>query len=338
MKKEFKRKLIIGFSIGDVNGIGPEILLKSLINSDILKYCIPIVFCDKSVLSFYKQLYGFKLNISRIKNLNQSYNDETLYCFENKKINFKIRLGKVNRASGDYSIHSLINATNFLKEKKIEGLVTLPINKENSQSEKFKFPGHTEFLEKSFNSKESMMIMYSKKMILGLVSGHIPLINIKDYLNLKIISNKIELFLNTLKKDFKIKNPRVALLGINPHSGENGLLGTEEIDIINPLLIKFNENKKILYGPYPADSFFGLKKYSEFDGVLSYYHDQGLIGFKTVSFEDGVNYTAGLPYIRTSPDHGTAYNISGKGIASEISLTESIKLNIKILKNRRAQK
>ena len=242
----------------------------------------------------------------------------------------------MNKASGDYSVHSLLNAVNFLKEKKIEGLVTLPINKKNSQSAEFKFPGHTEFLKKSLNSKESMMIMYSNKMILGLVSGHIPLIKIKDYLNSKIISNKIELFINTLNKDFKIKNPKVALLGINPHSGENGLLGSEEIDIIDPLLIKFNKQKKILFGPYPADSFFGLKKYSEFDGILSFYHDQGLIGFKTISFEDGVNYTAGLPYVRTSPDHGTAYNISGKGIASEISLTESIKLNIKILNNRRA--
>ena len=336
MKKDFKRKLTIGFSIGDVNGIGPEILLKSLINSDVMKYCIPIVFCDESVLNFNKNLYRFKINISRIENFNQSFNDETLYCFNNKKINFKIQLGKVNKASGDYSVHSLLNAVNFLKEKKIEGLVTLPINKKNSQSAEFKFPGHTEFLKKSLNSKESMMIMYSKKMILGLVSGHIPLIKIKDYLNSKIISNKIELFINTLKKDFKIKNPKVALLGINPHSGENGLLGSEEIDIIDPLLIKFNKQKKILFGPYPADSFFGLKKYSEFDGILSFYHDQGLIGFKTISFEDGVNYTAGLPYVRTSPDHGTAYNISGKGIASEISLTESIKLNIKILNNRRA--
>jgi len=336
MKKDFKRKLTIGFSIGDVNGIGPEILLKSLINSDIMKYCIPVVFCDESILKFYKNLYGYKINISRIKNSNQSFNDETLYCFNNKKITFEIELGKVNKASGDYSVHSLLNAVNFLKEKKIEGLVTLPINKENSQSKDFKFPGHTEFLENSLNSKESMMIMYSNKMILGLVSGHIPLIKITDYLNSKIISNKIQLFLNTLEKDFKIKNPKIALLGINPHSGENGLLGSEEIDIIDPLLIKFNKKKKILFGPYPADSFFGLKKYSDFDGILSFYHDQGLIGFKTVSFEDGVNYTAGLPYVRTSPDHGTAYNISGKGIASEISLTESIKLNIKILNNRRA--
>ena len=336
MKKDFKRKLNIGFSIGDVNGIGPEILLKSLINSDIMKYCVPIVFCDPSILRFYNNLYRYKINISRIKNLNQSFNDETLYCFNNKKITFEIELGKVNKASGDYSVNSLLNAVNFLKEKKIEGLVTLPINKKNSQSEVFKFPGHTEFLEKSLNSKESMMIMYSKKMILGLVSGHIPLVKIKDYLKSKIILKKIKLFIRTLKIDFKIKNPKIAVLGINPHSGENGLLGSEEIDIIDPLLLKLNKNKKTLYGPYSADSFFGLKKYNDFDGVLSFYHDQGLIGFKTISFEEGVNYTAGLPYVRTSPDHGTAYNISGKGIASENSLTESIKLNIQILNNRRA--
>lgn len=335
MKKDINKKIIIGFSIGDYNGIGPEILLKSFSNSKLLLEFIPLVFCDKYILEFYSKKYGYDFKIKETNNLESISDENSIYAYpiSNKKI--EILPGKIKKKSGNYAVKSLLECTNALKNNKIDGIVTLPISKINSQSIKFPFPGHTEYFLKEFNSEDNMMIMHSDLMTIGFITGHLPLNEIKSVINPNKIFTKFNIFLDSLKKDLNIKNPKIAVLGYNPHAGEDGLLGKEELNLIDPIIKKLNTSKKIFEGPFPADSFFGLKKFKNYNGVISWYHDQGLIGFKSFSFEDGVNYTGGLPIVRTSPDHGTAFNIAGKGTASEKSLTESIKLNLKIINNRK---
>lgn len=334
MKKPINKKIILGFSIGDYNGIGPEILLKAFSNFNLFKKCIPVVFCNLEILVYYKKLLKSKIIIKKVKNLNEDLNDNCLNVFSCFNKNINIEPGKIKKSAGRYSIISLEESTNALINNQIHGIVTLPISKINSQNKNFNFPGHTEYFMSKFNVKNNIMIMNSNLMTLGLISGHIPL-NRVNINTIKIqAEEKIRIFTDTLKYDLLKKNPKIAILGINPHAGENGLLGNEEIKVIIPLMNKLNRKERILYGPFPSDSFFGLRMFKEFDGVISWYHDQGLIGFKSFCFEKGVNFTGGLPIVRTSPDHGTGYNIAGKGIANEKSLLESIKLNLKIISNR----
>ena len=334
MKKDINKKKIIGFSIGDYNGIGPEILIKSFLNSNLFDRCIPIVFCEKKILEFYNNLFNYKLEIKEINNFKSEYRKNIIYTYNNEENKLKIEPGHISKSAGNYSIKSLNKSVNSLDKKKIDGLVTLPISKINSQSDLFSFPGHTEFLKSRYDIDDNIMIMYSKIMIIGFHTGHIPLNEVSSYMNNSLIENKLKLFINTLKNDFNIKFPKIAVLGLNPHSGENGMLGTEELNKIVPITNKLKNKENQIEGPFPADSFFGSKKFQNYDGVFSWYHDQGLVGFKSFSFENGVNYTGGLPIIRTSPDHGTAFNIAGKGIANNNSLTESVKLNIQIINQR----
>ena len=335
MKKDFNKKLIIGFSLGDYNGIGPEILLKAFSKKKLFKKCIPIVFCNIKILEYYKNLLKISVKIKKWKSENDNYLENTIYTHDIKRNKIELSPGKKNKNSGIYAVHSLINTLYWYKEKIIDGIVTLPINKNNSQSKYFNYPGHTEFFQDNFDSNDSMMIMHSNKMILGFVTGHIAIKELDNYINKKTIESKFSTFIRCIETDFLIKNPRIAVLGLNPHCGEDGLLGNEELNLILPTINKINKNKKILYGLFSADSFFGMKKYKEFDAIISFYHDQGLVGFKSICFDKGVNYTAGLPCVRTSPDHGTAFNISGKGIANEKSLIEAIKLNMLIINNRK---
>jgi len=334
MKKDINKKNIIGFSIGDYNGIGPEILLKSFLNSKLFDRCIPIIFCEKKILEFYNDLFNYKLKIEEIDTFKIKFKDNTLYTFNNEKKELNIEPGHISKSAGNYSINSLNKSMDSIDKKEIDGLVTLPISKINSQSNLFSFPGHTEFLKSRYNVDDNIMIMYSKVMIIGFHTGHIPLNEVSRYMNINFIEKKLKLFINALKYDFNKNSPKIAVLGLNPHSGENGMLGSEEINKIGPIIKELKNKENQIEGPFPADSFFGSKKFNNYDGVFSWYHDQGLVGFKSFSFESGVNYTGGLPIIRTSPDHGTAFNISGKGIANENSLTESIKLNIKIINQR----
>lgn len=335
MKKDINKKIIIGFSIGDYNGIGPEILLKSFSESKLSQKFIPVVFCNKFILEFYSKRFGYHFKIKEIKNLDSIIDDNSIYTFPILKEKLEILPGEIKKESGKYAVMSLNECTYALKKNKIDGIVTLPISKINSQSIKFTFPGHTEYFLNEFRSEDNMMIMHSELMTIGFITGHISLNSIKSVLVPNKIFTKFNIFSDSLKKDFNIKKPKIAVLGYNPHAGEDGLLGKEESNLIYPIIKKLNSSEKIFEGPFPADSFFGLKKFKNFDGVISWYHDQGLIGFKSFSFEDGVNYTGGLPIVRTSPDHGTAFNIAGKGIANEKSLTESIKLNLKIINNRK---
>ena len=338
MEKKTNNKLKIGFSIGDYNGIGPEILLKVFSKYNLFEKCTPIVFCSKEVLNYYKEILGIQININGIENLLNDLKENEINCYFDEKIKLNIKPGNIDNSAGKYSELSLYKSLKSYKNDLIDCLITLPISKINIHSETFKYPGHTEFLESEFVNSKSMMIMHSKDIIIGFVTGHIPVIDINKYIHKDYISEKFDLFINSLKNDFKIIKPKIAVLGLNPHSGEDGLLGKEEKNIIKPLINKFNKKNKLLFGPYSSDSFFGLKTYKKFDGVISFYHDQGLVGFKSISFDNGVNYTSGLPIIRSSPDHGTAFNIAGKGIANELSLLNSILLNIEVFDNRKFNK
>mgnify|MGYP001156835442 FL=1 len=335
MKKDINKKVIIGFSIGDYNGIGPEILLKSFSSTDLLDYCIPIIFCDKQILDFYAEKFRINIKIKKIKNLKQSFESDCLNTFSENNKTFKITPGYIDKTAGIYAINSLNKSSEALINKNIDSIVTLPICKINSQNKTFSFPGHTEYFLSKFNVDSNIMIMCSDIMKIGFITGHIPINSLLDHLDNKYLEKKLNIFLESIQQDFKIVKPRIAVLGLNPHAGEEGLIGNEEKILIQPIIDKLNIKKEIFYGPFSSDSFFGLKKFKDYDGIISWYHDQGLVGFKSFCFDNGVNFTGGLPYVRTSPDHGTAFNIAGKGIASEKSLIESIKLNIKIINNRK---
>ena len=329
MKKLIKKKPIIGFSIGDINGIGPEILIKSLSNDNLTNLFTPLVYCNFEIIDYYSKILNKKLFYEKIDSINNiKPNKINLIKVTNKRIN--INPGKIKKEAGIYSFKSLELSTNDLIKKKIDGIVTLPINKKNIQSEKFKFPGHSEYFAKKGNSKDFLMMMVSEKLKIGVFTGHIPFKLISKKLSKLELINKINILINSLKNNFKIHNPKIGVLGLNPHAGEEDMLGKEEKKIIKPVIRELNKNNNV-FGPFSSDSYFGNKLYEKYDATFSLYHDQGLIPFKMVSFSDGVNFTAGLKFIRTSPDHGTAYDISGKNQANNISLDKAILLNLKII-------
>lgn len=332
------QKPIIGITLGDYNGIGPEVILKALHNSAINKLCTPVIYGSNKVLNFYKnqleikdwQLFGIqKAEMANPKATN------IINCFPDQQL--EIEPGKVTIEAGKAAFECLKKATDDLKEGKINALVTAPINKNNIQSESFKFPGHTEFLADAFGVKDNLMFLVSDVLRVGVVTGHIPIDKVKESITKQAISSKLDLMLASLKLDFGIQKPRIAVLGLNPHAGEEGLLGKEEIEIIAPVTKEYREKKQLVFGPYPADGFFGNAQYKQFDGILAMYHDQGLIPFKSIAFENGVNFTAGMPAIRTSPDHGTAYDIAGKKQANECSILNAIFTAIEIYKNRNSE-
>ena len=330
MKKLNKKKPIIGFSIGDINGIGPEILIKSLSNHNLTKLFTPLVYCNFEIIDFYSKILKKKLVYEKIDSLNKiKPNKINLIQITNNRIN--VNPGKIKKEAGIYSFKSLELSTNDLIKKKIDGIVPLQINKKNIQSEKFKFPGHSEYFAKKTNSKDFLMMMVSEKLKVGVLTGHIPFKFISKKLSKLELIKKINILMNSLKNNFKINNPKIGILSLNPHAGEDGMLGNEEDKIIKPVIKKLNHKNKNVYGPFSSDSYFGNKLYKKYDATFSLYHDQGLIPFKMISFSDGVNFTAGLKFIRTSPDHGTAYDISGKNQANNISLDKAILLNLKII-------
>ncbi len=330
-----QQKPIIGISLGDFNGIGPEVILKALQNTAITKLCTPIIYGSTKVLNYYKNILGLKEwqlfgcqkpEIANPKVVN------VINCFPDQQI--EVEPGKITPEAGKAAFECLKKATDDLKAGKIQALVTAPINKNNIQSADFKFPGHTEYLADVFGVNDNLMFLVSDILRVGVVTGHIPIEKVKDSVTKKAISSKLDLMLASLKLDFGIQKPRIAVLGLNPHAGEEGLLGTEEKDMIAPLTKDYREKKHLVFGPYPADGFFGNTQFKQFDGVLAMYHDQGLIPFKSIAFETGVNFTAGMPAVRTSPDHGTAYDIAGKGTANENSMLQAIFTAIEVVKHR----
>jgi 4-hydroxythreonine-4-phosphate dehydrogenase len=329
------QKPIIGITLGDFNGVGPEVTLKALSNNTILKMCTPVIYGSVKVLSKYRKLLNLEeWTLHPVKSIDQISPKRTnvLNCWNE---NLEIQPGKVTAEAGQNAFIALKTAVADLQNKHIDAIVTAPINKFNIQSEEFKFAGHTEYFTESFGVQDSLMLLVSEGLRVGVVTGHIPLGSVKEAITKEKIISKATILLNTLKRDFGIAKPRIALLGLNPHAGEEGLLGNEEQEIITPVIQELKHKGNMVFGPYPADGFFGTMSYKKFDAVLAMYHDQGLIPFKTIAFETGINYTAGLPVVRTSPDHGTAYNIAGKNQASETSMREAIFLAIDIVNMRR---
>jgi 4-hydroxythreonine-4-phosphate dehydrogenase len=327
------KKTKIGISVGDINGIGIEVIIKTFLDPQMMELCTPIVYGSSKTVSHYRKsldIHDFSFNkIDDAKDANPK-KANIIDCWNEEA---QIDFGKSTPEAGKYAFVSLEAATKDLNEGKIDAIVTAPINKDNIQSEDFKFSGHTEYLE-SKSTGESLMLMISENLKVGMVTGHIPVKSIANNISSDKIFGKIKVLNKSLIQDFAINSPKIAVLGLNPHAGDNGLLGTEEDEIITPAI---NNAKSIglnVFGPYAADGFFGSGNYKKFDAVLAMYHDQGLIPFKSLAFGSGINFTAGLDIIRTSPDHGVAYDIAGKNIANEQSFRSAIYLAIDVVKNR----
>ncbi|MBV6643542.1 MAG: 4-hydroxythreonine-4-phosphate dehydrogenase PdxA [Cyclobacteriaceae bacterium] len=316
--------VVIGISVGDYNGIGPEVIIKALEDNRVLKYITPVIYADNRIFSFYRKHFNKQhFNYHLTQHANKIHNRKiNLVDLKHDPIN--VQPGKSTIESGQYAVKSLRKAVEDLKEGSIQGIVTCPISKETVQSDDFNFPGHTEYLTQESKANESLMLMVSDHLRVGVVTGHIALKDVSGALTKEKLTQKLQILLDTLKKDFGIKKPRVAVMGLNPHAGENGLLGNEEIETILPVIKSFKDSGHLVFGPFPADGFFGSGDIRKYDGILAMYHDQGLTPFKQFAFTEGVNYTAGLPIVRTSPDHGTAFSLAGKGVADETSLRNAL--------------
>lgn len=326
---------LIGISCGDLNGIGLELIIKAVSNSKLLEICTPIVFASNKALNFYrKSIPDNNISFQQIKDFSRvSFKQVNVFnCWEEE---VAITPGQLTPEGGKYAILSLTTAVNALKEGHIQGLVTAPIHKKNTQGEQFPFTGHTPYLKDAFEAKEVAMMMVASNMRVALLTEHVPVQEITPYITKAAILSKLKLVQSSLQQDFGIDRPKIAVLGLNPHAGDEGLIGAEEEKIIKPAIKEFKQQSNaIIQGPFPADAFFARGYHERFDAVLAMYHDQGLIPFKSLSHGDGVNFTAGLSVVRTSPDHGTAFDIAGKNKADESSLIGSIFTCIDIIRQR----
>ena len=329
-----KKNIRIGFSIGDLNGIGGELILKIIKERNLLKSFTPIIYASAKVINFLNNHFKYLINFNEINNVEQAlpYEINVLNVWTE---DIEIKFGEPTKESGKYAVLSLQSSVKDLRLNLIDVLVTLPINKHNIQSKKFNFPGHTDYISNELKG-ESLMFMVSKELKVGLLTDHVPINKVSSLINESLIYKKINIINNSLRMDFGISNPKVAVLGLNPHTGDNGVIGTEDDTIIRPAIDNLKKSGNLIFGPYSADSFFGSKQYQNYDAIVASYHDQGLIPFKTLTFGKGVNFTAGLDRIRTSPDHGTAYEIAGKGIANPKSFEEAILTAIMIYRNRKS--
>jgi 4-hydroxythreonine-4-phosphate dehydrogenase len=324
--------IIVGISIGDLNGIGSEVVLKTFEDSRMLEFCTPVIFANVKIISFVKKTFESTSAIHGIDTLEQIVVGK-INVLNVWRENVDLTFGVNDENIGKYAIKSFVTATKALKEGKIDVLVTAPINKYNIQSDEFKFPGHTDYLNQELEGN-ALMFMVHDNLRVGLITDHIPVNEVASHLTEDLIKQKIETIKQSLIQDFSINKPKIAVLGLNPHAGDGGVIGKEDDAILKPIIKKLFEKGTMVFGPYPADGFFGNGQYEKFDAVIAAYHDQGLIPFKTLSFGNGVNYTAGLNKIRTSPDHGTAYDIAGKGIANHNSFKEAVFLAIDIYNSR----
>ena len=319
---EQARKIKIGISIGDPNGIGIEVILKIFQEKELFDFFTPIVYGNMKLISFQKRHLDLKTSLSPYKEGNKlSPNQVNVVDVWNNS--FTTEFGKSTEEGGIHALKSLKAATKALKENKVDVLVTAPIDKHNIQSESFKFPGHTDYLSKELGGK-SLMFMIAEELKVGLLTDHVPVSEVAQLITSERIEEKVSLMMKSLKNDFGVSKPKIGVLGINPHTGDQGIIGKEDDEVLRPTLKKLYKKGHIILGPYAADSFFGSQTHRQFDAILAVYHDQGLIPFKTLSFGQGVNYTAGLSKVRTSPDHGTAYEIAGKGEARSDSFKEAL--------------
>lgn len=338
MSESYSDKPVIGITLGDYNGIGPEVILKVLHSNQLNRICTPVVYGSMRILNRYRNLLEMKdwnlFGAQKIDMINPKMTN-VITCWQDPQED--IQPGKVTPEAGKGAFESLKRAVEDLEEGRLDAIVTAPINKNNIQNEEFNFPGHTEYLAESFGVQEPLMFMVSDILRVGVVTGHIPLNEVASHITKEKITARLQAMLKSLRGDFGIRKPRIAVLGLNPHAGESGLLGNEENDIIEPLIKEMRAKGQLVYGPYPADGFFAAQSYRKYDAVLAMYHDQGLTPFKTIAFNDGVNFTAGLPIVRTSPDHGTAYDIAGKNLADETSMRQAIFTAIDIVRQRKEQ-
>jgi 4-hydroxythreonine-4-phosphate dehydrogenase len=325
-------KVRVGISIGDFNGIGPEIIMKSLKDKTITDFFTPVIFGSGKLFTYQKNIFKLNLNFNYITEASQAQGGK-LNMVNLAKDNSNVDLGTPTEESTQMAISSLEAATEALTKGEVDVLVTAPINKDEMMKMGFKHAGHTGYFEEKFN-KKGLMFLVTDDLKVAVSTHHIPLAMVAENISKEKIKKQIKALNQTLIEDFCIQKPKIAVLGLNPHSGDGGVIGTEEIEIIGPAIKELSDNGILAFGPFPADSFFQPNKYKNFDAVLAMYHDQGLAPFKTLAYEEGVNYTAGLPFIRTSPDHGVAYDIAGKNIADEQSFTEAIFTAIKIFNNR----
>ncbi len=331
-----KGKIKVGISIGDLNGIGCEIVLKTFEDIRMTELCTPVIFASNKTISKQKTDLGISLNYNGIREASKAIEGKVNVVNVWQELP-NIEYGKPSKKIGSYAIRSLSAAVKALKEGNIDVLVTAPINKTNIQSEDFNFPGHTDYLAKELEG-DSLMFMIADDLRVGLLTDHVAVKEVSAAITSELIRKKVRIITKSLKMDFGIRKPKIAFLGINPHSGDNGVIGKEDDDILKPTLKELSEEGNLVFGPYAADSFFGNDAYKNFDAILAAYHDQGLIPFKTLSFGKGVNYTAGLSRVRTSPDHGTAYEIAGKGQADPGSFKEAVFAALHIFNKRNEYK
>ncbi|MEN8764879.1 MAG: 4-hydroxythreonine-4-phosphate dehydrogenase PdxA [Wenyingzhuangia sp.] len=330
------RIIRVGISVGDLNGVGIELILKTFEDKRIYELCTPVVYASEKVMSFYKKQLKFNYPLNFISDAKG---------IERGKLNVvkvwddvvDLSPGTPTQVSGQKAFESLSAATDALNNADVDVLLTCPISKENIQSDTFSFPGHTEYLESKIQG-ESLMILMSHSIKMGLVTGHIPVAQVSEALNKDLICKKIDIMYESLLQDFGVTKPRIAVLGLNPHCGDHGVIGKEDDELIRPIVAEYQEKGQIVYGPYAADGFFGNQSYLKFDAVISMFHDQGLVGFKAVSFGEGVNFTAGLSKVRVSPDHGTAFDLAGEGKSSVSSFKEALYQGVAILKKREEYK
>jgi 4-phospho-D-threonate 3-dehydrogenase / 4-phospho-D-erythronate 3-dehydrogenase len=327
-----REKIIIGISIGDLNGVGPEVILKTFEDGRLLEMCTPVIFANVKIISFLKKSLELSAFIQGIDNLNQLVIGK-INVLNVWKEGVDLEFGKNNPIVGGFAIKSFTAATKALKKDEIDVLVTAPINKYNIQSEEFKFPGHTDYLNQELEGN-ALMLMVSGSLKVGLLTDHVAVNEVSKLITKELLVEKIKIIQNTLIQDFGISKPKIAILGLNPHCGDNGVIGKEDEEIIKPTLKKMFDDGNMVFGPFASDSFFGSSQYKNYDAVLAMYHDQGLIPFKTLSFGNGVNFTAGLNKIRTSPDHGTAFEIAGKNIANPVSFREAVYLALDVYNKR----
>lgn len=324
MSNEHEGKIRIGISIGELSGVGPEVIMKTFSDTRMLQVCTPVIYGSSKAISFYRKALNIQeFNYNTIRSINEIIPRKLnlINCWEEE---IKIEIGIASTLTGGYAFKALQMATADLAAGHIDALVTGPIDKHTIQPEGEKFTGHTEYLAKQFKTTEYLMFLVAGDLRVALVTEHVPVSKVSGLITKENIIRKLNVMNHSLKRDFGIRKPRIAILGLNPHAGDHGVIGNEDTDIIAPAIKEAADKSMLVFGPYSADGIFGSGQYRKFDAVLAMYHDQGLIPFKTLAFETGVNFTAGLPFVRTSPDHGTAYDIAGKNIANENSFREAV--------------
>ncbi len=328
-------KPVIGISIGDLNGVGPEIIVKTFSDARVMEQCTPVIFASPRLINATRKSIGdIPFSFATVKDFAQ-LDEKTANVFACWEEDVPLQAGTLTDAGGKYAVRSLMVATQCLKDGQVEALVTGPIHKGNTHLPDFPYTGHTPYLKEAFAAKDVVMLLFSNELRVALATEHVPVAKVAGLITRELLVSKLSILRDSLVRDFGIPKPRIAVLGLNPHAGDEGNIGREELDVIKPTLDHLQAQGMLVFGPYSADAFFARRSYVQFDAVLAMYHDQGLVPFKTLAAGEGINFTAGLSAIRTSPDHGTAFDIAGSGVADPSSFREAVFAAIDLLRNRK---